>query len=133
MVPVLENTQLVYLDLKHMNPTEHVKLVGTGNELILENAAKILQLAGEGQLDVIVRCTCVPGYNDSGANLAETARFLAESEVKRVELLRYHELGVPKYAVLKRQYQLQELRSNDEHLKDLQAVIRSYGLACRVL
>jgi pyruvate formate lyase activating enzyme len=130
---ILQHTQLVYLDLKHMDPVEHVKLTGRSNDLILGNTERILQLAGRGELDVIVRCTCVPGYNDSKENIASVARFLVGSKVKRVELLRYHELGVPKYAVIGREYELKDLEVDEEHLHDLSEVIRSYGLECQIL
>ena len=133
MANILQDTQLVYLDLKHMNPVEHLKLTGRSNDLILANAQRILQLANQGRLDVVVRCTCVPGYNDSKENIASMARFLAKSEVKRLELLRYHELGVPKYAVIGRKYELQDLKVDEERLDDLSEMIRSYGLECQVL
>jgi pyruvate formate lyase activating enzyme len=133
MAKVLEHTQLVYLDIKHMNPAEHMKLTGRSNDLILGNAERIFQLANEGRLDVVVRRTCVPGYNDSEENLAETAEFLVKSKVQRVELLRYHELGTPKYAVLEREYGLEELKVDEDHLGDLSEMIRSYGLECQIL
>ena len=133
MAAVLQDTQLVYLDLKHVDPAEHVKLTGRGNDLILGNAKRILQLAGEGGLDVVVRCTCVPGYNDSGENIANLAQFLAESGVERFELLRYHELGVPKYAVIDREYGLRDLEVDEEHLHNLAETARSYGLECQIL
>jgi pyruvate formate lyase activating enzyme len=133
MAGLLQDTQLVYLDIKHMDPTEHIKLTGRSNDLILGNAKRIFQLAEEGRLDVIVRCTCVPGYNDSKENMASLAQFLAESKVKRLELLRYHELGVPKYAVIDREYELKDLEVDEEHLHDLSEMIRSYGLEYRAL
>ena len=91
MAKILQYTQLVYLDIKHIDPAEHMKLTGRGNDSILRNAEKIFQHAHAGRFDVVVRCTCVPGYNDSKENMAETAEFLAKSNVKRLELLRYHE------------------------------------------
>jgi len=133
MAKVLEHTQLVYLDIKHMNPAEHVKLTGRSNGLILGNAEKIFQLASEGIFDVVVRRTCVPGYNDSTESLAETTEFLVKSQVKRVELLPYHELGMPKYAVIGREYEPEGLRVDTEHLNDLSEMIRSYGLECQIL
>jgi pyruvate formate lyase activating enzyme len=133
MAGILQYTQLVYLDIKHMDPAEHEKLTGRSNEVILSNAEKIFQLADEGKLDVVVRCTCVPGYNDSRENMAQTAAFLAKFKVERLELLRYHELGMPKYAVLEREYGLKELNVDEQHLKDLSELIRSYGLKCRIL
>ena len=133
MAKVLQYTQLVYLDIKHMSPDEHVKLTGRSNDLIVRNAEKIFQLANEGRLDVVVRFTCVPGYNDSKENIAEAAEFLVKSKVKRVELLRYHELGTPKYAVLERDYGLEDLKVDEEHLGDLSGIVRSYGLECQIL
>ncbi|HUT19973.1 MAG TPA: glycyl-radical enzyme activating protein [Anaerolineae bacterium] len=133
MAQVLQHTQLVYLDLKHIDPDAHMRLTGRDNDLILANAERILQLADEGKLDVVVRCTCVPGCNDSKENIAGTAALLAKSKVKRLELLRYHELGVPKYAVIGRTYALKDLRVDEEHLADLAELARSYGLDCRIL
>jgi len=133
MAEILQSTQLVYLDLKHMDPSEHEKLTGRSNNLILENAGRIFQLANKGRLDVIVRCTCVPGYNDSKENIASMAAFLAKSKVKRLELLPYHELGVPKYAVIDREYGLRNLKVDTEHLDGLSEMIRSYGLECHIL
>jgi pyruvate formate lyase activating enzyme len=130
---ILQHTQLVYLDIKHMDAAEHRNLTGRGNEVILSNAERIFQLAAQGRLDVVVRCTCVPGYNDARENIANTAAFLARHKVKRVELLRYHELGMPKYAVLEREYGLKDLLVDEEHLVELSVVIRSYGIECRIL
>ena len=133
MEKLLQYTQLVYLDIKHMDPVAHMKLTGKSNELILGNAEGIFQLAGEGKLDIVARCTCVPGYNDSKDNIAETAEFLAKAKVKRLELLRYHELGTPKYAVIEREYELENLKVSEEHLHSLSEMIRSYGLECQIL
>ena len=133
MEKVLQYTQLVYLDIKHMDPAEHRKLTGRSNDLILKNAEKIFQFANAGKLDVVVRCVCVPGYNDSEENMAETAKFVAKSNVKRLELLRYHELGMPKYAVLRREHELGGLKISEEHLSDLAEIVRLYGLDCQIL
>jgi pyruvate formate lyase activating enzyme len=133
MQSVLEYTNLVYLDFKHMNPEEHKKLTGASNDLILSNAEKIFQLANDGKLEVIVRFVCVPGYNDSKENLSEAAEFLAKSKVKRAELLRYHELGTPKYAVLDKEYKLDELRVDEDYLKVLCDLVNSHGIECKVL
>ena len=132
MAQVLAHTQLVYLDLKHMDPAQHQKLTGAGNELILANAQRILHLADEGRLEVIVRCTCVPGCNDSTENIAHVAEFLTRSKVDHLELLPYHELGMPKYAVLDRAYGLENLQVDQDHLQRLVQVVRSDGLECRI-
>ena len=47
--------------------------------------------------EVIVRTEVVPGYNDSEENIEATAKFMAESGRKMMELLPYHALGSSKY------------------------------------
>ena len=90
----LGRMDLVYFDLKHLDPAAHARLTGVGNRLILENA---IRLAGRG-MPVVVRLPLVPGVNDSSANLQATARFVVEHLGTRVpiEVLPYHGLGAAK-------------------------------------
>lgn len=99
---------LVYLDLKHMDSAAHERLTGVGNLLILENAARI---AAAG-IPMIVRLPLIPGLNDSGENLDQTARFVSErlgAEVP-IEILPYHVLGCHKHASIGANYALGGLR-----------------------
>lgn len=89
---VLEYTDLVLYDLKHMDNAIHKKLTNVPNDIILENARRIHHELG---VPMQVRTSIVPGYNDSVDNISATARFIAEELSPSVEyhLLPYHKLG----------------------------------------
>ncbi len=89
---ILDGTDLVLFDLKHMGPAEHKKHTGVSNELILDNARHIYHTR---RIPMLVRVPVVPGINDSDENMTATARFVAEqlgADVP-VHLLPYHNLG----------------------------------------
>ena len=106
----LARMDLVYLDLKHMDGEAHARLTGVGNATILENAVRIARLGRP----MVVRIPLIPGLNDSGENLAATARFVARNLGPKVpvEVLPYHVLGRTKYRALGQAYGLEHLASS---------------------
>ena len=106
MEKVLEVTDLVLYDIKHINSWRHKEFTGVGNELILENFRRI---AGSG-IPITVRLPVIPGYNDSKTNIEDTARLLARvGNIREIHLLPYHRLGVSKYQGLGRTYKMGRL------------------------
>ncbi|MFP4475663.1 MAG: glycyl-radical enzyme activating protein [Desulfatibacillaceae bacterium] len=92
---VLDLTDLVLLDIKHMNSAAHRAYTGAGNERILDNAKRI----AERGVSLRIRIPVIPGTNDTRENWRETARF-AESlgdAVQGVDLLPYHPYAGGKY------------------------------------
>jgi pyruvate formate lyase activating enzyme len=63
---ILDYTDLVLYDIKHMDATRHKKYTAVSNELILDNAKRIR--AGLN-LPMLARLPIIPGYNDSLENL----------------------------------------------------------------
>ena len=97
-------TDLVILDIKHIDSAEHVKLVGFPNKNPLAMAA-YREKTGK---PMWLRYVLVPGYNDSEEVVRRWCEaFAAYRTVERVELLPYHTLGVSKYAELGRRYPLE--------------------------
>ncbi len=129
---MLKYLDLVYIDLKHMWSAQHTKLTGEGNELILENARKVA--AEHANMSLIIRIPIIPGYNDSIENIVSTAKFSCRlKRVERIELLPYHKFGVFRYRVLLRDYPLLNLEVPDEdHLRDLEELIRSYDIQTQI-
>lgn len=126
---VLEYVDLVLFDFKHMDPAEHKKGTGAGNEIILENARKIYH---ELRIPLLARVPVIPGYNDSTDNISATARFVAEELDRsvKVHLLPYHRLGETKYERLERPGRAVAVDPpSDEHMAELLKVVESYGLA----
>jgi len=126
MERVLVDVDLVLYDLKHMDPGIHEELTGAPNERILSNLKKISALEKE----LVVRVPIIPGHNDSYDNLNRMGELLESLKgIEAVELLPYHNLGVPKYIALGREYPLHGLETPEpESLKVLAEVLEGRGM-----
>ena len=94
---VLPHTDLFLFDVKCMDSERHKKYVGVGNELILQNLAKLL----EAGVRVIVRVPVVAGVNDSMDDMLALKSFIdAHGSTTAVDLLPYHSMGEHKYAAI---------------------------------
>ncbi|MCD8350162.1 MAG: glycyl-radical enzyme activating protein [Planctomycetaceae bacterium] len=101
--PVLEYVDLVFFDLKCADPERHKTLTGLSNEKILQNLSAIDATVPE----IVIRIPIIPGCNDDDDNLQALAAIIRPlRSVKQVELMTYHALGEPKYAMLGRTYEL---------------------------
>ena len=97
-------TDLILLDLKHIDPVAHLELTGAENANVLD-CAKFLAEIGK---PVWIRHVLVPGINTDGLSLARLGAFVRTlSNVKRVEVLPYHALGVAKWKSLGLPYALE--------------------------
>lgn len=104
---VLEYTDLVLLDLKHFDEKKHIKLTGKSNEQI-KNFAKYLE---EKNIPVWIRHVLVPGITDSEDDLIKLGGFISTlSNVEKVEILPYHQLGVYKWEALGLKYPLKDIQ-----------------------
>lgn len=122
----LRRMDLVYFDLKHMDPASHQRLTGAGNALVLENAARIAELG----IPMIVRLPLVPGLNDSAENLEATGRFARERlGGVPVEVMPYHDLGRAKYEALGEVRLLRDLAPPDA---EAVALAKERLMACGV-
>ena len=97
-------TDLVLLDIKHIDPEGHKVLTGHDNAGILA-FAKYLE---EKQVDVWIRHVVVPGITDDPALLTRLGTFLGTlSNVKALDVLPYHIMGIVKYEQLGMAYPLE--------------------------
>jgi pyruvate formate lyase activating enzyme len=123
----LRRVDLLYFDLKHMDPEEHKALTGRSNALILGNLERVLTVK-EPQ-DVIIRIPVIPGFNDAAENVRASARFVAESGFTQIELMPYHRFGVSKYGQYDRVYRLDEVEPAPESdLQSLRNEVERLGL-----
>ena len=102
---LLAFTDLVMLDIKHIDNDEHKKLTGQSNENILE-FAKYLDKKG---VPVWIRHVGVPGITLKEDALLRLGEFIGTlSNVKKTEVLPYHSLGKYKYEKLGIKYPLED-------------------------
>ena len=103
---LMENTDLVMLDLKHIDPEKHRALTGHTNENILDFARYLNEIGKP----MWIRHVLVPGVTDDDENLRGIRAFLDTlSNVKKVEVLPYHTLGIYKWETLGIPYTLKDV------------------------
>ena len=100
---LIKYTDLVLLDIKHINSLKHKELTGFDNENVLNFA----QFLNDNNLPVWIRYVLVPSINEDDKSLIELKKFLDSlNNVQKVEVLPYHTLGVSKYEKLNIPYKL---------------------------
>lgn len=103
---LLKYTDLVLLDIKHIDGNEHKKLTGCTNKNVLD-FAKYLSDTGK---DTWIRHVLVTGITDDDGYLKELRAFIdGLKTVRKVEVLPYHSMGEAKYAKLGLEYKLKGL------------------------
>ena len=97
-------TNLVMLDIKHINDEEHLKLTKQHNTNILAFA----RFLDEQQVPLWIRHVVVPEYTYVESYLYELGEFIGSlSNVKALDVLPYHTMGIPKYEELHIPYPLE--------------------------
>lgn len=102
---LLALTDLVILDIKHIDDLKCRELTGTGN-IATKKFAKTLSDNG---VAMWIRQVLVPGLTDDENDLKRTREWIDTLKtVERVEVLPYHTLGKPKYEKLGLSYPLED-------------------------
>jgi len=105
---LLKYTDLVLLDLKHMDRQSHKQLTGFDNENIL----KMAQYLSDKGVPMWIRRVLVPGYTDNEEELKKLSQFAKSLKtVEKVEILPYHTLGLFKWEKLGITYPLEGVPS----------------------
>ncbi|WP_265416602.1 pyruvate formate-lyase-activating protein [Alkalihalobacillus deserti] len=103
---LLELTDLILLDIKHMDSSKHQALTGMKNEHILSFA----KLLSSKNIPIWIRHVLVPGISDDTSDLKALGAFISNlKNVERVEVLPYHKLGVYKWKELGLEYVLEDI------------------------
>ena len=127
---ILEQSDLVLFDLKHMDPTMHTRACGQSNDLILKN----LDIAINSSAKVIIRVPLIPDFNTSDEVLTAIAEAVKERTLDaEVDIMPYHRYGANKYRMIGKTYSLDGLREL-LHLEKVRAkeIFESHGLKCEV-
>ena len=100
---VLKYTDLVMLDIKHIDSSEHKKLTGMGNDHILAFAEHIRDMG----IPVWIRHVVVPNITDKREELFALGEYLSTlKNLKALDVLPYHDMAKAKYEQLGLEYPL---------------------------
>ncbi|MCF2554919.1 pyruvate formate-lyase-activating protein [Faecalicatena contorta] len=100
---LMQYTDLILLDIKHIDEKEHIRLTGHTNKNILDLADYLSQI----NKPVWIRHVLVPERSDKDEYLIRLRAFLDTlKNIARVEVLPYHTLGEYKWKELGYEYPL---------------------------
>ena len=120
---VLSLTDLVLLDIKHIDDEKCKDLVGFSNKLELEFANYL----SESGIKMWIRQVIIPGITDDENDLIRLKEFLQTLKtVEKIELNPYHTLGVYKWEDLGLEYPLKGVRQ--ANTEDIERAKRILGI-----
>ena len=122
MDALLRASDTVLLDIKHIDDERHRELTGHTNKNILDCARRLSDLG----VPVWIRHVLVPGWTDDEASLHRLNEFLRTlKNIRRIEILPYHTLGVYKWKQLGFTYRLEGVQPpTAESVKSAEAILR---------
>lgn len=111
MNKLMEVTDLIMLDIKHINNKEHIKLTQQKNDQILD----YLKYLDEINKDVWLRHVVVPTITQNDEYLYELGYYIGQfKNVKALDILPYHTMGISKYESLNMEYPLKDIPALDK-------------------
>ena len=104
---LLKYTDLVLLDIKHIDDEKCKELCGMSNKLELEFA----EFLSNNNIPIWIRQVIIPGITDDEKDLVSLKNFISSLKtVEKVELFPYHEMGKFKWEKLGYPYLFSDIR-----------------------
>lgn len=119
---LMEVTDLLLVDIKHIDREKHIRLTGRPNDNIID----CFKYLSDINKPIWIRQVLVPGYTDDEADLKKTAEFISTLQnVQKVEVLPYHTMGAVKWEKLGMKYPLEGVQPPDaQSVKKAQEILQ---------
>ncbi len=105
-------TDLVMLDIKHIDPEKHKDLTAQPNHNILA----FVSYLDDHNIDMWIRHVVVPGITDDDKYLFDLGYFIGQfKNLKALDVLPYHTMGEKKYEQLGMEYKLKDTPAMDKN------------------
>lgn len=123
---VLDYTDLVLLDVKHIDPVKYQNLTSVS----LQPTLSFLDYLSKINKPVWVRYVLVPGYTDDEKDLHTWASYISRFEnIQRVDVLPFHQMGMHKWEELDKEYKLRDVPSPTPlSIHTTEEIFRRHGL-----
>ena len=118
---LLSLTDLVLLDIKHIDDEKCKKLVGHSNIKELQFAKYL----SDNNIHIWIRQVIIPGITDDEADLKKLKEFISTLKtVEKIELSPYHDMGKYKWINLGLKYELENVRTaNDSDIERAKKIL----------
>ncbi|MFW6011643.1 MAG: glycyl-radical enzyme activating protein [Desulfosalsimonas sp.] len=128
MEKVLPFADLLLWDIKHLDPDEHKRTTGVGNNLILENLKKASKTK-----KIWLRVPLIKGFNDSEDHIRKTAALAVEINAEKLSLLPYHEGGKSKCQQIGKLFGFsQGAAPDDRNISFLKQIVEHQGIRVNI-
>lgn len=108
---LMHYTDILLVDIKHIDRNKHIRLTGKSNDNILE----MFHYLSDINKPIWIRQVLVPGWTDDIEDLKKTRAFIETlSNVKKIEILPYHNMGAYKWEKLGMKYPLEGVEAPDK-------------------
>lgn len=124
---ILEKMDLIFVDIKVLDPKRHRQFTGRDNDLILTNIKKMRRFTKKR---IVVRIPVIEGVNADDFNIRRTAEFVKRHLPNAsMELLPYHRLGEAKYEALGMDTPSEEFKTPPkERIEELKKLVIGAGV-----
>lgn len=122
----LEYTDLVMLDIKHIDSEKYQQLTSKS----LEPTLKFMEYLSEISKPTWLRYVLTPTLSDKEEDLHNWAKYASQfKNVERVDILPFHQMGTSKWEEMGQEYKLKDLPTpTREEIKKAKTIFESYGL-----
>lgn len=126
---IIDNVDLFLYDIKILDESKHRKFTGFSNHQIMSNLSALVKL----KKSIIIRIPIIPTINDNEKDIIQFGEFFTEQQIRKVELVPYHNLGIEKYNQLQKINQLKDIpKPQIEDLEKIKLKLESFGLAVKI-
>jgi pyruvate formate lyase activating enzyme len=93
IIPYLD---IIYFDIKLIDPEKHQLYCSVSNELILENFIQLNKMSDSNEFKILPRTPLIPGITATCENLSGIAAFLNKQGIQATQLMAYNPLWFDK-------------------------------------
>ena len=125
---VSKYTDLFLYDLKTMDDEKHILYTGVSNINIIDNLIKLSKIHN----NINLRLPLIEGLNADEDNILGILRLIKKTNIKKINLLPYHDIAMHKYEKLGREYSECMKRPADEKLKRIKEIFEKEGYRVKI-
>ena len=93
---ILPYMDIIYYDIKILDPIKHEKFCGVDNDLILNNFIKLVKKIEKTEIKILPRIPLIPKITATTENIKSIADFLKKYNITNAQLMEYNPLWLEK-------------------------------------
>lgn len=126
---IAEYTDLFLYDIKLMDDEMHKKYIKASNKTILENLKKLSKIHN----NINIRLPIIEGVNADTDHIERIIDFIKDLNIKKVNLLPYHDIAKHKYKKLDMDYEEEKMsKPSEEKMQRFMSMFESKGYEVKI-